>query len=272
MAQGRSASRALLVLLGTIVWFVGGQSAGGRLVLPPSAPAEWTVAGRTLPDGYAVVIRGNSNRSRKVPAGRPPIYVPYMVAHTGTYRVAACVGFRVENPPAALYDIELVWAEEAWNRLADVRRCLATKPAPAPSVSNWTEIVQAYLPRPGIVLDPARGIVNIPEYLSITGALSRQLVAETNLGRLAIDATGTIQVRVDGTSLGWFNTLGGPWPYGDIQFRPTAAGTYSIVAVEEWSGSFLIGGRRFTLPPVGVASTAANVEISPLTSVLQSAS
>ncbi len=272
MARSRSIGRAILVFIGTALWWVGPSRASGGWSLPPSSAVEWIAVGGTLPNGYSVVIRGRSGDSQTGPVPRSPIYVPYLISHTGASLAAACVAVRVETPPPALYAAELAWAEEVWNQLATVRRCLATPPGKPPSVSNWTEIVREYLPLPTIAPDPSRGVVNVPEYLTISGALYRQFVAATNLGPLTIDATGTINVRVNGTSLGWFDTLGGAWPYGQIQFRPTAPGYYELGTTESWTGSFFLDGNRYTLPPVSVSSPASRLQVSQLTSFLQSAS
>jgi hypothetical protein len=193
-----------------------------------------------------------SSSHQQIPRG--PIYLPYLITHTGTSLAASCITYRVIDPSSAtLYTADLVWASTTWNALlADYPRCTTTSMTPLISTltSWWKVTAERVLPIPRVTTTPDYGIVNTPNYLTILGSRTLTFTTNTPVGPVTVSAVGTISIETPTGLQGPYLTLGGPYPDGTILYTSQTPGTFLLSATETWTASYRLGGTSGPLPTV----------------------
>ncbi|MFN2607444.1 MAG: hypothetical protein ABR511_06045 [Acidimicrobiales bacterium] len=126
----------------------------------------------------------------------------------------------------------------------DYPRCPVT---PGSAVSPRTiaalgwNAVKLPAPRPSIA--PGRAITGKTAYLETHGSLHDSYSADTPVGPLRIDSTGTYVVDWGDGQTSWsYSSEGGPWPDGQITHVYEDVGTYDVVVTEHWTADWRIGG------------------------------
>ncbi|MHB8190033.1 MAG: hypothetical protein ACYDHP_06380 [Ferrimicrobium sp.] len=266
----RSALNVLLCV-GTVLTCLGWD---------PTALAYWIATGSSGGHSIGVTITGGGTTPQPGSPGkshstqRSPIFVPYLVLHTGTSLAGECIADHVvylSNP--IKYEEELTWAEAEWNRLLYAySRCNAISqnaPTPAFSVPNWWKTVVAkQIPSPSISAPPGYAIVNTPVYLEIHGLAVVTYSRTTPAGTVTIDARAQVYISVNHITQGPYSTLGGPWPNGTITTTLSHPGKAQLAATEVWHGTFTLDGTTGSLPPLTIEGPITTEPVTALEAIV----
>jgi hypothetical protein len=211
------------------------------------------------PTGYGVSASGS--RHAAVPAQPEPIFMPYLVTHTGLGLAVSCVTYRtITDPSQATYATLLATAQARWALLARYPRCTAVTGQPRALATAWYAFVHARLPLPSAGITPGVGVVNLPLLLEASGVTHASATVPTPEGPLGITASGTI----------WLET-----PTGlrlPTSLIPRYPGTVSVTAVEQWTGTYHLGATTGALPQLVITGHSASVAVIALATQLNSVS
>ncbi len=248
---------ALLVLVSTK--FTQGSPA--RVIIDP-----------TSGNGEIGVTITGSHSDTQPPTPSGPIYLPYLVTHTGPSLATSCIAYRVIDPSsAAVYAADLSWASETWNALLAVYpRCSGSAAAPLINALTtwWTVTAARLLPIPRVTTKPDYGIVNTPNYLTLSGATTMNFSAQTPIGAVTISATGSFSIETAAGIQGPYHTLGGPYPWGSIRYTSESPGHYPLTAIETWSATYVFEGANGQLPSVAIAGPTDELPVVSLRGIV----
>jgi len=224
-----------------------------------SSPASLVIAASGDSSGYQVSA---SSSYRLVEPGKvEPIFMPYLVTHTGSGLAVSCVAYRtISDPSRASYATLLATAQAGWARLGRYPRCTVVAAQPRGIGSAWYAFVRTRLPLPAARITPGMGVVNLPLLLGATGVTRAHAMVPTPDGPLSITALGTIWLEgPDGARL-------------PASLVPTSVGTVEATAVEQWAGTYRLGAATGALPALVVRGRSASVEVVALSTELNAVS
>lgn len=130
---------------------------------------------------------------------------------------------------------------------------------------------QADLPAPAPYVAPGYAVTGMRAYLESRAQAEAAFVYETVLGPLTIDArSGGLWVDW-GDGAGWegpHQSLGGPWPDGDISHLYGDKGEVTITVTQEWTATWAVGGASGTLGGMSTTGAIEQFHIGEIEAVL----
>lgn len=208
-----------------------------------------------------------------------PVFIPYLIAHTGSSLGTVCIAYRTYRPTnASAYYSELSYAGQMWNALLrryNLCNTTSTKASPKALVmSLWTRTYIHKLSFPLFTIPPNYGLLNMPSYVVTKMPFNISFSDNTPLGKLVINATAALTIQVTNTtdrnsySVGKFNSPGFPYPNGTIPIRWQQAGKFDITGSLVWTSTWSLGSSvSGSFAPITLTSTIHDFPVIALQAV-----
>ena len=187
----------------------------------------------------------------------PPEHLAYIV-ELQAGPDGPCIGVRV-------VDLGRPWEEHEQQAAAEMRfiyeqagipPCPDQPVLPSPDEIAIQVIRRMQLPIPDPRIEPGRMLVGLTSYLETGGRRDFTHREDTVLGPIEVTASAVVHVDWgDGTRTGPHQSLGGPYPTGDITHVYQDSGAYDIVVDFEWVAEWSVGGETGTIG-TGLATTS----------------
>lgn len=135
------------------------------------------------------------------------------------------------------------------------------------ALSFWE---QADLPAPAPHIAPGWMITGMRAYLEANTSTTAHFEYDTPFGLLVIDARAAELVVDwgDGTGRERYESLGGPWPDGDVVHIYADKGSVDVTATQDWTATWTLGGASGTLDGMQTTGNIDNLQLRELEAVL----
>lgn len=135
------------------------------------------------------------------------------------------------------------------------------------ALSFWE---QADLPAPAPHIAPGWMITGMRAYLEANSSTTAHFEYDTPFGPLVIDARAAELVVDwgDGTGRERYESLGGPWPDGDVVHIYADKGSVDVTATQDWTATWTLAGANGTLGGMRTSGSIDNLQLRELEAVL----
>ncbi len=125
------------------------------------------------------------------------------------------------------------------------------------------------LPAPEPVIEPGYAVAGKTAYLESNGVGEVPFRFETELGTLVIEAEAELFVDWgDGRGRRAYESLGGPWPEGEVTNVYSEAAVVDVAVEQEWTAAWSVAGVTGTLGGLSTSGTIEDFEVRQVQAVI----
>lgn len=129
---------------------------------------------------------------------------------------------------------------------------------------------QVQLPAPAPAIAPGFAITGKTAYLESNAQPTAPFRFDTPLGPLQIDASAQLSVDWgDGRGPVAYDSLGGPWPDGEVTNVYGDAGVVDVVVTQDWTARWSVAGATGTLGGLRTTGTIPGFEVREVQAVIE---